>query len=116
MIPMRTASSPADKLFDESRLAGEVMRGKEACADAVVCRRAQTSSQFGIGQHVTDGPAERGQIARVVDEDAALVMDDLVLYATHPRGDDRPVLPHGLGHRQAEPSARLFCTTTSARR
>ena len=55
-----------------------------------------------VGEQRADGAAERREVARVREQDAALAVDDLVLDPADAAGDDRPVLPHRLGDGEAE--------------
>ena len=77
---------------------------------------AEPGGQRRFLQEFDDRIAERPDVSRVCDEQAAVPVLDLLQMAPHCARDDGTGLPHRLGHSRPNPSCRLFLTTTAASR
>ena len=70
----------------------QVAVGEELLDRARATVLTETASQLRIGEHARHVQPERGQVGRVVDEQSALLVDDLILDAADGGRDDRAAL------------------------
>src|SRR5215211_1998721 len=63
---------------------------------------AELSPVLAIPEQLTQGVAHRLEVEGIIEQYAALAIDDLVLDAAPLRGDHRSGLPHRLGDRESE--------------
>ena len=75
---------------------------QEITADALVGSCTKSPGPLPVAEESGDGGAESGEVPRVVDEDSACTVVDLVGDAADAGGDDRASLPHRLGDGQPE--------------
>jgi hypothetical protein len=89
--------------LDQVQLLSQPARCEVVLAHAALGLQAQPRGLFVVLQEGGGCAAEGGEVARVIQQQPAPVVGDLVLDAADPAGQDRAGLPHRLGHGQAEP-------------
>src|SRR5262245_59349700 len=96
LFAQRLARAVAKNLADDREAIEQTARAEEPVSDPFPSVLPDPFGAPRIGEQIPDRAAEGGQIVRVVEENAALPRDDLVLDPADPRGDDRSSLPHCL--------------------
>jgi hypothetical protein len=80
----------------------EVLYREEVVAHALARGRAEPPGPCRVVEDPSDRLTAGGDVGGIVDQQSTLVVHDLVLDPADARGDDRALLPHGLGHGEAE--------------
>ena len=93
----RVLGWPRHEAGDQLDVLAQAVDAEEAVDHAAAGGVAEQAGPLGVGEQLPDRRAEGREVAGVVDEDARLAVDDLVLDAADAAGDDRPLLPHRLG-------------------
>src|SRR6266487_6374498 len=101
LLDIRGAAS-ARQLLDQLQLLSESAGGQVVLAHAAVGVLAHAPRGLGSLQQPLHRGAEGCLVGGVVQQQAAVAVDDLVLDAADVAGHHRPRLPHRLGHRQSE--------------
>src|SRR6266508_3897674 len=102
VIANQSAMLTADKTDHQPPLLDEVARGYELADDAAAGLVPELLGQRLVPQHSDHCGAERFEVFRVVDEDPALSVLDLVFDPADATGHDRAALPHGFGDGEPE--------------
>ena len=116
--PISRSAGRADvfqELLEQLRVLDQAPRPEELVLYPLTGGRSKAAGVFVVRQQAHEDTAHRLQVHRIVEQDSALAVDDLILDAA-----DRFVATTGRAFHIAsatvspKPSARLFWTTTSA--
>src|SRR6188472_444526 len=92
-----------EKLPDEDAVREEMAVAEEMPLDVAPRVAGQAIRLERIAQQALDRGAEALEVPRIVDEEARLTVYHLLDDPPDRARDDRPALPHRLGHREPEP-------------
>jgi hypothetical protein len=94
----------------------EGARAEEPAEHALLRLAPERLRPHRIVDQGADRGAVSGEVERIVEQHSRLAVDDLVLDAPDPTGHDGRAFHIASATVSPKPSARLFCTTTAARR